>query len=101
MAPYRQRTQDWLFGSRVKHAILEKVLLTREREGVGWTRAELAKAIGQHPKARLDLCLGPLVELGLLTRESGRYQLVENSPLASPLRDLIAVLQQVDTSKPG
>ncbi len=91
MPPYRQRSPDWLVGGRGKRRLLETVLLSEQPRG-GWSRTELADAMGQHRKARIDLYVGPLVELGLLMEEAGRYRLVSDSGLAQPLRDLLQQL---------
>jgi hypothetical protein len=93
MPPYTQRGPDWLLGGRGKRRILEAFLLG-EQPGAGWTRTELAAAAGQHRKARIDLYVEPLVELGLLIEEAGRYRLAPDSDLAPPLRNLLAQLRE-------
>jgi hypothetical protein len=94
MPPYRQRLPDWLLGGRGKRRLLETVLLS-EQPGPGWTRTQLARAIGQHPKARIDRYVGPLLQVGLLVEDAGRYRLVADSGLAQPLRDLLELLRKV------
>jgi hypothetical protein len=94
MAPYRQRLPDWLLGGRGKRRLLEALLLS-EQPAAGWTRTQLARASGQHAKARMDLYVGPLLRVGLLVEDAGRYRLAPDSALAQPLRDLLALLHEL------
>ncbi len=94
MPPYRQRLPDWLLGSRGKRRLLEALLLGEEPRA-GWTRTQLARAAGQHPKARMDLYVQPLVRAELLVEDGGRYRVVADSQLVRPLSELLELIRQL------
>jgi hypothetical protein len=94
MPPYRQRLRDWLLGSRGKRKLLEALLLG-EQPAAGWTRTQLARAAGQHPKARIDLYVRPLVQVQLLIEDGARYRVALDNRLAEPLRDLLELIDQL------
>ena len=58
-----------------------------------WTRTELARVAGQHPKARMDLHVAPLLRAGVLEKDGGgAYRLREESPFVEPLKALLETL---------
>jgi hypothetical protein len=73
--------------------MLLETLLLNDPPDAGWTRTQLARAAGQHAKARMDLYVGPLVRVGLLVEDAGRYRLAPESGLAQPLRELLELLR--------
>ncbi len=85
--------RDWLFVKSSKRLLLERLLREPTRS---WTRTELARACEQHPKARLDRNLTPLLDAGLLQRTGRRYRLVTGHPLAGRLRELLLALGTED-----
>lgn len=81
--------RDWLFAKQSKRLLLEALLREPER---GWTRSQLARASGQHLKARMDLHLVPMLEAGFLERRGDVYRLVADQPIAASLRRLLEEL---------
>jgi hypothetical protein len=81
--------RDWLFVRPSKRLLLEALLREPTRR---WSRTELALAIGQHAKSRLDLHLDPLVKAGLVERTASGYGLAPEDDLASALRALLVEL---------
>jgi hypothetical protein len=69
--------------------LLEALLGDPDRQ---WTRTELAKACGQHAKARMDLHLGPLLLAGVLERQQGRYRVAAAQPIVATLQRLLVEL---------
>jgi hypothetical protein len=90
--------RDWLFVKPSKRLLLERLLREPART---WTRTELALACEQHPKARLDRDLTPLLEAGLLQRSGMHYRLVAGHPLAARLRELLLALGTKDLPELG
>ena len=88
----KSRLRDWLFSGPGKHRLLEELFLDQERS---WSRNELARAARQHPKARMDKYLGPLIQAGVLRHAGGRYFVVRGHQLAPALRDLLRELQEL------
>jgi DNA-binding IclR family transcriptional regulator len=78
---------DWLFGSPNRKRLLELLLLAEE-QARAWRQAEIAKALGAHPKGSVDEHLHALVQLGLLERLEGppRFRLVAAQELPTHLR---------------
>lgn len=86
----RSRLRNWLFSGPKKHLLLRELLLRRPHESL--SRTDLALGSNQHPKARLDKTLGPLIQAGLVTVRDGRYQVDQSHSMARPLRDLLEAL---------
>jgi hypothetical protein len=72
-----------------KRLLLEALL---GEPGRGWTRSQLARASGQHSKARMDLHLSPLVDAGFLRRAGDLYRLVPDQPVTAALKQLLREL---------
>lgn len=72
-----------------KRLLLEALLGDPSR---GWTRSQLARASGQHPKARMDRYLSPLVDAGFLRRSGDIYRLVPDQPVTGALEQLLREL---------
>lgn len=79
----------WLFSRQSKRMLLEAVI---RDPGRTWSRKELARACGQHEKARMDLHLDPLLAAGVLRRTGDGYHLVADEPLVGRIRDLLDAL---------
>ena len=86
----RTALRDWLFAKATKRLLLAALLSQGDRR---WTRTELASACGQHPKARMDLHLGPLTTAGVIDREGDLYRVVADEALAKALRELLQALE--------
>lgn len=84
--------KDRLFVRRTRRLVLDALV---SEEGRVWTRTELAIAAGQHPKARIDLHLDALQEMGLVTRTAGGFRVDFSHPVAPPLRDLLDALRNL------
>jgi len=87
------RLRDWLFSGPKKHLLLRELILRRPDEGL--TRTQLATRSQQHPKARVDLHLGPLVQAGLVVESRGRYRVNGSHKAVEPLRDLLLALDEL------
>lgn len=92
MARSRCLLPDWIFSAPGKRRVLE-LLITQP--GRPWTRTELARAAGQHEKARMDLYLRPLIQAEVLTRVGAQYRLAPAHPLVEPLRQLLRALAEL------
>jgi hypothetical protein len=90
------RLRDWLFGAGGKRRLLDALLSDDERE---WTEAELANSAGLHTKGSVDVHVKALVQLGVLSEESLSYRVVPAHPLIEPLRDLLAVLEEIQDAE--
>lgn len=80
----------WLFVKSSKQRLLQALLLGSPRRV--WSRAELARASGQHPKARIDRHLVPLIAAGVIIRVNGGYRVAPRSTKARVLRHLLTEL---------
>jgi hypothetical protein len=94
MAMTRLSARDWLFGAGGKRRLLEALLAAAP--GRRWTEAELARAAGLHAKGSVDVHLLALVQLGVLVRSGGDYELVPRHPLVRPLRLVVEALAAVE-----
>ena len=83
--------RDWLFGGPGKRRLLMALLGGNSDQG--WRQAQLARAADLHPKGSVDVHLAALRQLGLITRSGNEYRLVDESPLARPLRAVLRALE--------
>jgi hypothetical protein len=90
------RLRDWLFGAGGKRRLIDALLSDDERE---WTEAELASCAELHAKGSVDVHVKALVQLGVLTEKSLCYRVVRAHPLVKPLRDLLAVLEEIQDAE--
>ena len=88
----KSRLRNWLFSGAGKHRLLEELFLDQHRS---WTRSELAAAAQQHPKARIDKYVGPLIQAGVLRRGAGGYFVVEDHHLVPALTTLLRELREL------
>jgi hypothetical protein len=88
----RSRLRDWFFGGPGKRRLLLSVVAEPERT---WTQTELARAASLGTKGSVDEHLLVLVQLRLLTENAGRYALNKDSPILTPLRDLLSATEQL------
>lgn len=86
--------RDWIFGSAPRRALLG-VVLTAPVPAGGWTKADLARAVGLSPKGGVDEHVAGLAALGLLTVEAGRWRPRRDSRLARALRRVLSELERL------
>lgn len=92
MARRPSRLRDWLFGSTAKRLLLRALLAEPDRQ---WTQQALADKIGVHRKGGVTGHVRALEQIGLLTKEEMRWQLVPGSPLLQPLEQLLDAVELV------
>jgi predicted transcriptional regulator len=80
----------WLFVKSSEQRLLQALLLGPPRRV--WSRTELAKVCGQHPKARIDRHLAPLIAAGVIIRANGGYRVAPRSTSVKVLRRLLTEL---------
>lgn len=98
MARIRSRLRDWLFSGPGKHRLLEELFLDPTRS---WTRSELARAAGQHPKARIDRVVGPLIQAGVVRRDGNQYSLELEHALVPALQSVLRELRRLPDADLG
>jgi hypothetical protein len=86
--------RDWIFGSAPRRALLHVVLVDPAPDD-GWTKADLARAVGLSPKGGVDEHVAGLASLGLLASDAGRWRPQRRSGLARALRGVLAELDRL------
>ena len=86
--------RDWIFGSAPRRALLGVVLAGRPA-AQGWTKADLARAIGLSANGGVDEHVTGLASLGLLELRDGRWFPGPQARLAAALRDVLAELESL------
>lgn len=84
----RLGTQDWIFGSAPRRALLTIVLLGRA-PAEGWSKADLARSVGLSVNGGVDEHVAGFATLGLLETRDGRWYPDRSTRLARALRTLL------------
>jgi hypothetical protein len=84
--------RDWIFGSAPRRVLLGIVLRQRPSPD-GWTKADLARAVGLSPKGGVDEHVAGLAALGLLEHRGGRWFPGRQTRLAGALREVLDELE--------
>src|SRR3954447_23472132 len=86
--------RDWIFGSAPRRRLLH-VVLAEPTPAAGWTKADLARAIGVSTKGGVDEHVAGLAALGLLAQDGGRWRPGGRGGLAAALRRVLTELDRV------
>lgn len=86
--------RDWIFGSAPRRALLQVVLVDPAPDA-GWTKADLARAVGLSPKGGVDEHVAGLAALGLLAADAGRWHPRRTSGLARALGRVLSELERL------
>lgn len=72
--------------------LLRALLAEPDRQ---WTQQALAEKVGLHRKGGVTGHVRALEQIGLITKEETRWQLVPGSPLLQPLEQLLDAVELV------
>src|SRR4051795_5834836 len=86
--------RDWIFGSAPRRRLLH-VVLAEPAPPDGWTKADLARAVGLSAKGGVDEHVAGLAALGLLAQDAGRWRSRRDSGLAGALSRVLSELERL------
>jgi hypothetical protein len=86
--------RDWIFGSAPRRRLLG-VILAEPAPAAGWTKADLARAVGLSPNGGVDEHVAGLAALGLLAQDGGRWRPGRRRGLATALRRVLSELDRL------